>query len=113
MGGVAEDPVKEAERRVADVMQAHGSSLDLASLGLISVPDSIGQLTALTSLNLSGNELTEIPDSIGQLTALTDLDLGGNPHLSSPPREVQAQGTEAVLAFLRALAESSVKRWRS
>jgi internalin A len=33
--------------------------------------------------------------------------------LVSPPREVQAQGIEAVLAFLRALAESSVKRWRS
>jgi small GTP-binding protein len=80
---------------------------------LTEIPDSIGQLTALTIFWLSGNQLTEIPDSIGQLTALTDLDLSGNPHLSSPPREVQVQGTEAVLAFLRARAESSVKRWRS
>jgi small GTP-binding protein len=80
---------------------------------LTAVPDSIGQLTALTGLWLYRNQLTEIPDSIGQLTALTDLDLSGNPHLSSPPREVQVQGTEAVLAFLRARAESSVKRWRS
>ena len=80
---------------------------------LTTIPDSIGQLAALTTLWLNGNQLTEIPDSIGQLTALTTLKLDDNPHLSSPPREVQAQGTEAVLAFLRALAESSVERWRS
>ena len=71
MNSVAEGPVREAERRIADVAQAHGSRLDLTGLGLIAVPDSIGQLTALTDLDLSGNQLTAVPDSIGQLTALT------------------------------------------
>ena len=87
--------------------------LSLNDNQLTTVPDSIGQLTALTSLSLNGNQLTTVPDSIGQLTALTSLDLSGNQHLISPPREVLGQGTEAVLAFLRALIESSVERWRS
>jgi hypothetical protein len=41
------------------------------------------------------------------------LGLSGNRRLSSPPQEVVAQGVEAVLAFLRALGESAVERWRS
>jgi len=89
------------------------TELDLSGNQLTAVPDSIGQLTALTELDLSGNQLTAVPDSIGQLTALTKLDLSGNQHLFSPPREVQALGTPAMLAFLRALGESPVERWRS
>jgi hypothetical protein len=73
--------------RIADVARAHGSRLDLSYLGL-----------------------TAIPDSMGQLTALTELALGDNPHLPSPLQEAQAQGAEAVLAFLRTLAESSAER---
>jgi internalin A len=182
VGSVAESPDWVAKRRIADVARFHVTILDLSGLGLTTVPDSIGQLTALTDLHLEGNQLTQLPDSIGQLTALTDLHLegnqltqlpdsigqltaltdlhlegnqltqlpdsigqltaltwlslagnqltqlpdsigrltalttlhlDGNQHLSSPPQEVRAQGTGAVLAFLRALAESSVERWRS
>jgi hypothetical protein len=68
VGNVAEDLDGEAERRIADVARVHGSRLDLARLGLTAVPDSIGQLTALTNLDLSYNQLTAVPDSIGQLT---------------------------------------------
>jgi len=89
------------------------TKLHLDSNQLTTVPDSIGQLTGLTELGLSRNWLTAVPDSIGQLTALTRLDLSGNRRLSSPPREVLAQGIKAVLAFLRALGESPVERWRS
>ena len=89
------------------------TSLYLSGNQLTVVPDSIGQLTALTDLSLSFNQLTVVPDSIGQLTALTGLNLSDNRHLFSPPREVQVQGSKAVLVFLRALAESSVERWRS
>ena len=89
------------------------TKLYLNSNQLTVIPDWIGQLAALTRLDLNSNQLTVIPDSIGQLTALTRLDLSGNPHLSGPPQEIQVQGTEAVLAFLRALTDSSVDRWRS
>ena len=88
-------------------------SLNLQDNQLTAIPDSIGQLTNLTSLYLQDNQLTTVPDSIGQLTNLNNLDLGGNQHLFSPPLEVMAQGTKAVLVFLRALSESSVERWRS
>ena len=75
MDSAVEGPGREAERRIADVAQAHGTHLDLTGLLLTVVPDSIGQLTALASLSLSGNQLTVVPDSIGQLTALASLDL--------------------------------------
>jgi hypothetical protein len=43
------------------------------------IPDAIGDLTALTYLDLRGNELSgTIPDVIGGLTALTSLSLGSN-----------------------------------
>ena len=54
------------------------TSLDLSDNRLATVPDSIGLLTQLTSLDLSGNRLTTVPDSIGQLTQLTSLDLSDN-----------------------------------
>jgi hypothetical protein len=44
-----------------------------------SLPDSIGQWTALTYFDVSGNALTgTLPDSIGQLTALTYFDISIN-----------------------------------
>jgi internalin A len=87
--------------------------LFLARNRLTAIPDSIGQLAALSEIDLSSNELTVVPDSIGQLPALTEFDVSGNSRLSSPPPEVLAQGSGAVLAFLRALAKSAVERWRS
>jgi hypothetical protein len=136
VSSVAERPNREALRRIADAARAGTSRLDLTDLGLTAVPEQIRQLSALTSLDLSGNRLTAVPEQIGRLTALTDLSvsrnrltavpewigrltaltrlsLSGNRHLPSPLREVLAQGTEAVLAFLQALAESPVERWRS
>ena len=39
------------------------------------MPESLGNLTALTELNLSGNQLASVPESLGNLTALTTLNL--------------------------------------
>jgi Leucine-rich repeat (LRR) protein len=122
-----EYPAGEAGRRINEAARNQAGVLDLSHLGLSTVPDTIGQLTSLTSLylglnrlttvpdaigrltsltelDLSGNQLTAVPDTIGQLTNLTTLNIEGNPHLPSPPPEVTAQGAQAVLAFLRAHA---------
>ncbi len=45
---------------------------------LTALPESIGQLTTLTSFNLMSNQLTALPESIGQLTSLTLLNLTDN-----------------------------------
>jgi Leucine-rich repeat (LRR) protein len=43
---------------------------------LTGLPESLGQLAALTTLNLSRcRALTGLPESLGQLAALTTLDL--------------------------------------
>ena len=56
----------------------HVTKLNLYEEGVISLPENIDQLTALTHLTLSFNQLTYLPDSIGQLTALTHLNLDNN-----------------------------------
>lgn len=113
----------------------------LAELGLsdnqLSVlPDSVGLLTSLTWLHLGGNQLKILPDSLSRLTNLTWLSLGGNqlrvlpnwlgqlPNLKevdlyhnslvTPPPEVVAHGSGAVLTFLRAGARVGTGRqWRA
>ncbi len=45
---------------------------------LITLPDFISNLTALAELWLWNNQLTTLPDYIGNLTTLEDLDLSGN-----------------------------------
>ena len=53
------------------------------------MPDSIGNLEALTYLDVRGNSFTgPMPDSIGYLTALTFLDLGYNYFSSSIPSSI-------------------------
>ena len=53
------------------------------------MPDSIGQLTNLTSLVLRDNQLTLLQDSIGQLTLLTSLNISKN-RLKSLPNSIGA-----------------------
>jgi internalin A len=61
-----------------------GTHVALMNMALASVPDWLGNLTALTHLNLSGNELASLPDWLGNLTTLTDLNLSGNELASLP-----------------------------
>ncbi|MCZ6651887.1 MAG: leucine-rich repeat domain-containing protein [Planctomycetota bacterium] len=106
---------------------------------LTSLPPEIGQLTKLTVLDVERNRLTILPPWIGQLTRLETLVLGdyepANPittlppeigrlealsdlsldylKLTDPPAEVVAQGTEAVLAYLREKLEQDTQIWES
>ena len=76
---------------------------------LVNLPPEIGQLEALCFLNVRGNQLRYLPHQLGQLSELlssrncpnqSGIIVYGNP-LISPPEEVLAQGTEAILAYLR------------
>ena len=118
-----------------------GRLTNLTTLGLndnrlTELPDSLGELTNLTWLHLGGNQLRMLPESLRQLTNLTWLTIGGSqlrvlpdwlsklPNLKtlelyqnplvSPPPEVVAQGSRAVLAFLHAgVRMGTGRQWRA
>jgi hypothetical protein len=98
--------------RIERVDRERLSSLDLAGLGLESLPKQLENLTQLSTLDLHGNRLTALPDWLGDLTQLSTLDLHGNP-LWDPPPEVVVGGTTAVLAFLRDRVGGTERVWRS
>lgn len=52
--------------------------VNLASLSLVSLPDSLLSLTHITALRLGRNSLTALPPSISVLTGLEDLDVSRN-----------------------------------
>ena len=84
------------------------------------MPESLGNLTALTKLDLSENQLAAVPESLGNLTALTTLDLSGNqlasvpgvagepdrPHHAGPEREPADRGARAAgwISWMAALS---------
>ncbi len=76
--GTNDTALVEAQRRIDQALVTAATTLNLAGLGLTTLPAAIGQLTHLTLLNLSGNQLTRVPEAIGQLTNLTSLNLSGN-----------------------------------
>ena len=70
-------------RQIEELPESIGELTNLTSLILGHnyfrvLPESIGQLTNLTSLNLESTSLTVLPESIGELTNLISLDLGGS-----------------------------------
>jgi Leucine-rich repeat (LRR) protein len=69
---------EEIARRVNEIIRQGETELNLAGLGLASVPESVAELTNLTILNLADNRLTELPGWMGNLTQLTTLRLDGN-----------------------------------
>jgi Leucine-rich repeat (LRR) protein len=72
---------------------------------LTSLPPEIGNLTALKTLDLTNNKLTALPKALGRLTALETLTLKLNNTLTVPLPKVVAQGTKAILEFLRGLPD--------
>ena len=96
-----EENLNEARTRILEARSTKSNQLNLAGLGLFTLPpleklashlqilyldnnklnalpDSIGNLSSLQSLNLSNNQLRELPNSIGGLSNLQDLTLDRN-----------------------------------
>lgn len=71
MPGPEDNPKwEEAERRIAEVIKSGSTALDLTSLGLDSLPDSIAELPEMLNLDLGSNRFTEIPEVIGRIRVL-------------------------------------------
>jgi Leucine-rich repeat (LRR) protein len=60
------------------IKERHVTELGLSGKSLKSLPENLGNLTALQTLNLSCNQLTALPESVGNLQSLTFLDLTSN-----------------------------------
>ena len=69
---------EELEEIIEKARIDRATKLDLSGKQLTSLPESIGNLSDLSTLLLYHNNLTSLPDSIGNLFNLTYLNLWGN-----------------------------------
>src|SRR5436190_17627537 len=100
-GREALSPNDMAERRIAkwkhqQTISAKLPSLNLAGLGLTSIPDGLRGLRKLEILNLMDNEISELPSWMGQLGNLEAIRLSNN-RLKTVPDEI---GTLPRLSIL-------------
>src|ERR1039458_7734451 len=88
-------PSEEAARRIAKVRQSNANSLDLSSLELTAIPDSLAQLAQLRALHISHNQIAAIPDSLAHLAPIEFLSLSRNQITAVPDSLAQlAQRSE-------------------
>ncbi len=78
---------REIKQRLRDYFNGGGKRLNLNLCGLSSLPEEIGQLTAMKAFSCSLNNLSSLPEELGQLTALTSFECHHN-HLSSLPAAI-------------------------
>ena len=93
------------------------ASVSLSSSNLNgSIPDGLGDLSALTTLDLSSNQLTgAIPASLGELSDLSTLRLSGNAFSGCIPpalRDVTTNDLASVGAFLLRHADAASRTGR-
>ncbi len=72
------DQTEEVERRIRAAKVSGSFQLNLAGVGLTTIPSSLAQLNKLTILELQSNQITVIPDFLGQLADLKLLALSNN-----------------------------------
>jgi internalin A len=87
--------------------------LVLTSNMLSGLPDSIGDLACLESLQLNVNRIESLPNALGRLDTLAYINIQSNP-LADPPPEVVANGSDAIVDYLRGrLDPTSAPLWSS
>ncbi|MFC7644085.1 leucine-rich repeat domain-containing protein [Streptosporangium lutulentum] len=85
------DYLNLTDNRLTTLPQAIGEMTALRELRLYNnrlatLPDTIGRLSRLRELHLMNNQLTALPGAIGELNQLRHLDLRNNPCESCPRR---------------------------
>jgi len=78
---------REAEKKIKEALRTGATKLDLSSMKLAELPESLGQLTQLQKLDVSKNHLTALPNSIGELHALIKLEIESN-NISTLPSTI-------------------------
>jgi GTPase SAR1 family protein len=100
----------EAEKKIEEALKSGTTELDLRSMELIELPESLRGLTQLQSLNLAHNNLTILPEWLGELTQLQLLDFSNN-QLATLPESMEQLTQLKELDFsknqLATLPESS------
>ena len=93
-----DQPYLQAEKKIEETRRSGATKLDLSSMKLTELPETIGQLTQLQQLDLGHdyhwktyyekNKLTILPESLANLTQLQSLDLSTN-HLTKLPQTLE------------------------
>jgi internalin A len=86
-GTTDESPLEQAERLIRGAAARRAKKLWLNELGLITLPETLGNLKKLQLLDISNNQLTALPESLGQLKQLQSLDISNN-QLSTLPESL-------------------------
>ncbi|NJL55090.1 TIR domain-containing protein [bacterium] len=89
--------IDEVGRRIQKAVKKGETELNLSGLGLLSVPDSVGQLANLSALDLSNNRIDSIPKSLKNLSNLTQISLSGNQFKLFPKELTQIRSLRVLI----------------
>lgn len=84
-----DEAYRRAEERIEEAQRSAAEELDLQSMNLTALPESLGQLTQLKSLEIGFNKLRHLPEWIGKLTQLRELSLFENQLTTLPESMVE------------------------
>jgi Leucine-rich repeat (LRR) protein len=84
----------------------------LSGNSIPAVPESVSSLRHLRMFHIDDNDLRVVPDWLLELPRLFYIEVGGN-LLTSPPPEIAANGSAAILNFLRECEVGAEEQWVS
>jgi internalin A len=90
------DSISIAEARIQKALKNRETSLDLSSLGLTELPESLAQLSQLKKLYLYNNQFTSLPESLARLSQLQALNLDDNKLTALPESVAQLSQLQAL-----------------
>ena len=87
--------------------------LDATNCQIQTLSPKVEQLRCLERLCLNDNYLKTLPPELGHLRTIKTLELLGNQQLMEPPTAVVAQGTSAIVEYLRGILQKEKRKWVS